>query len=159
MKYIELTQGQRTIVDDEDFEFLSQWKWFFHKQRVKGGYAARGRRKDEGDGADVIFLHNVLIGEKEGFHADHKNRDKLDNRRLNLRHVTPAQNGRNTGLRDDNKSGFKGVSWSRHRKKWLAQARVNGKVISISLHFTPGAASAAYVAFTKKIDPEHYSYS
>jgi hypothetical protein len=63
--------------------------------------------------------------------VDHKNGDEGDNRFCNLRDATPSQNKMNTRMRADNKSGFKGVSWSAQNRKWMASIRVNGKTLYI----------------------------
>jgi hypothetical protein len=57
---------------------------------------------------------------------DHINRVKDDNRLINLREVTGSQNCQNTGLRSDNTSGHKGISWSNGHRKWQAQIKANG---------------------------------
>lgn len=52
---------------------------------------------------------------------DHINGDRTDNRISNLRAANSAQNSRNTALRSDNKSGYRGVSYVKDRKKWVAR--------------------------------------
>lgn len=119
MKTVELTQGKRTLVDESDFEILSEHRWSFQGQ----GYAiSRIKGKN-------ILMHVFLMGKKKGLEIDHKNRDKLDNRRENLRHVTRSVNCFNTGLRSSNKSGFRGVSWDKRREKWRATIKMNYKQI------------------------------
>lgn len=59
--------------------------------------------------------------------VDHINGNPLDNRWANLRCATKAQNEHNTGLRSNNKSGVKGVSWDKSRGRWFASITVNGK--------------------------------
>ena len=67
MKYIKLTQNKFALVDDGNFEFLNQWKWYFN-----GGYAVRGYPKR-------ILMHRVILNSPNGMEIDHKNRNKLDN--------------------------------------------------------------------------------
>lgn len=105
-KYIplqgKLGQGKFAIVDDEDYEFLTQWNWSFY-----GGYAARTTTiKDVG--YKRIMMHHYLLPPKDGFLPDHKNRNRLDNQRHNLRYATFQQNISNKGARS--KSGYKGVT-------------------------------------------------
>lgn len=71
---------------------------------------------------------HIMTGEFPSSLIDHSNRDKYDNRWRNLREATKAENNRNTGLRSDNVSGHKGVSWRTARNKWLVQIGLNGKV-------------------------------
>jgi hypothetical protein len=75
---------------------------------------------------------------------DHINRNKKDNRIINLRVVSASQNMRNCDLRATNTSGHKGVSYFAHRRKWAAQIRIHGKNWVVGMFDTPEAASAAY---------------
>lgn len=75
---------------------------------------------------------------------DHINRDRADNRLSNLRDATDSQNARNCGVRCDNTSGYKGVSYWAHKKRWAAQIRLNNKNTVIGLFDTPEDAAAAY---------------
>lgn len=60
---------------------------------------------------------------------DHENRNRSDNAWLNLRLATRTQNNMNAGLRIDNKSGCKGVSWRAEIGKWHARIKVQRRVI------------------------------
>jgi len=68
-------------------------------------------------------MHRLLIGTPKGLETDHRNRNKLDNRRKNLRIVDRSQNSLNTKIRNDNKSGYKGVFWRADRNKWYVYFR------------------------------------
>lgn len=101
---IELTQGKRAIIDDEDYELVSKYKWHFD-----GRYAAhKGRKK--------IYMHRLIMG-KSPLDVDHINRDKLDNRRKNLRFCTRSQNLLNKKV--------KGVYSSKLHSNW--EVRVGSK--------------------------------
>lgn len=63
----------------------------------------------------------------EGMHIDHINRDRTDNRVINLRLASRQQNGANRGPTAHNKSGWKGVHWCKHWKKWVAAIVYGGK--------------------------------
>jgi len=76
---------------------------------------------------------------------DHINQTKSDNRFSNLRECDNSQNQQNTGLRADNRSGFKGVSLHKSGR-WVAERRLRGRRIHLGYHQTPEAAHAAYVA-------------
>jgi hypothetical protein len=116
MKRIQLTKGKFAIVDDGDFEWLNQWKWFY----ASPGYAARdvGGRKDK----QRVLMHRLLNKTKEGLVTDHINRDRLDNRKINLRSITNRQNLMNTGLKKNNKTGYIGVDW--YKNRWVARIKV-----------------------------------
>jgi len=85
---------QYAIVDDEVFEYLSQWKWKTTPPKDGGhGYAVRNTRRGGKNG--TLYMHRVVIGETGGLPVDHINHDSLDNRRANLRAVTVAENTAN----------------------------------------------------------------
>lgn len=133
MKYIELTQGKRAIVDDEDYEWLNQWKWQYHASPSgKGGYARRTvRSKSLPKGYLIIMMHRLVNNTPDGFITDHRNRNKLDNRRRNLQTATASSNKFNTDLRADNTSGVKGVWWETGVGRWVASIALEGKRVTL----------------------------
>ena len=134
MKKILLSQGEFTIVDDCDYDYLMQWDWY-----CNGGYAKRGY--------PLVCMHRVVL-QRMGFRnftkSDHINRDKLDNRRCNLRPVTYSQNNCNRAKSKNNASGYKGVYWHKLVKKWCAQIRVNEKQLHIEYYNDKLKAARAY---------------
>jgi hypothetical protein len=99
MKLIELTQGKFAQIDDEDFEKVSQYKWYYNS-----GYAltySKGKR---------IRMHRLVMNAPDGVDVDHRDTNKLNNQKPNLRLCTTTQNNRNGILRKDNTTGYKGVS-------------------------------------------------
>lgn len=119
MKEIVLSQGKVALVDDEDFEWLSQWKWSAHRPNPNRYYAIRQLEKTR----IGLKMHRVILGLDYGDkrQGDHINGDSLDNRRANLRIALPIENARNCRMHSNNSSGFNGVSFHRNRNKWLAQ--------------------------------------
>lgn len=85
---------------------------------------------------------------------DHINHIRSDNRIENLRLATRSQNGSNTTKQKNNTSGYKGVSWSKQYKKWVAQIMKNKKLIYLGLFATPELAHAAYIAAAEKLHKE-----
>lgn len=75
---------------------------------------------------------------------DHEDRNKLNNAWINLREADTLQNCGNSPKRSTNKSGFKGVSWSKRRNKWLAQIGINYKTKVLGFFDTPEEASSVY---------------
>lgn len=116
MKEITLTKGMVTIVDDEDFESLNQWKWHL----TSAGYAARRAWPSN----KIVLMHREIMSTPKGFDTDHKNRNVLDNRRENLRVCTRSENNLNKNKEIRNTSGFKGVFWRADQKLWLARVGV-----------------------------------
>jgi hypothetical protein len=121
MKVIKLNQGKFAIVDDFNFDWLNQWKWYVNTS----GYATRK------EGKKTIRMHRLIHKTPSGFFTDHINREKLDNRRANLRTVTKSQNGFNRKAPSNNKSGIKGVYWDKFTNKWRAEIKVFYKKISL----------------------------
>jgi hypothetical protein len=126
MKKIKLTQGKFALVDDEDFEFLSQWKWCAQRG-VNTFYAIRSSRKPDGK-RTTIKMHQVLA-KLMGFKriADHIDENGLNNQRHNLQDLTTKQNGEKARLSKANTSGHKGVHWYKQTSKWQVQIVHNGK--------------------------------
>jgi hypothetical protein len=143
MRLIPLTRGQFAKVDDEDFEFLSQWKWHALKQ-PHTFYAARnvtvdGKRK-------TIWMHRVVNKTPEGLLTDHKNGDGLDNQRHNLRSATHQDNMVNCARHRAGSSKYRGVSWHVSNRCWIAQITINYRYIYIGRFETEEEAHAAYQA-------------
>jgi hypothetical protein len=111
VKVIPLSNGKFTLVDDEDYEYLSQFKWSY----MCRGYAARS---PEGATHPKILMHRVINNTPADMQTDHINRDRLDNRRSNLRTVTHTENMRNRSIHRNNKSGASGVTWNKQANKW-----------------------------------------
>jgi hypothetical protein len=123
IKEIKLTQGKVAIVDDEDYAWLNQWKWCYST----AGYAIRairinGKRK-------TIFMHRIILKTPNDLFTDHINRNKLDNRRENLRICTASQNKANQSAQHNNTSGKKGVTWQKDIQRWKAQINFKQKII------------------------------
>lgn len=140
MKRISLSQGKFALVDDEDFEFLSQWKWSFHK-----GYAVRtvSRIKNGKLVSKHAYMHREVNETPDGFITDHINGNKLDNRRANLRSCTSSQNAGNRKV-GFGVSKYKGVSWDNKNKKWKSTVKFLGKSIHLGFFLYEGEAAEAY---------------
>jgi len=68
----------------------------------------------------AVRLHRFIFGLQKGIRTDHKDHNKLNNCRDNIRPATPTQNGANMVKPPHNTSGFKGVSWDKRRMRWRA---------------------------------------
>lgn len=154
MKKILLSQGRKALIDDDDFDFLSQWKWLFLTGRdKKTGYAAR--HKDDSR-TGWLLMHRVITKAPKGKFVDHINQDKLDNRKSNLRICTNAQNMMNRGLQSNSSSGFRGVSWNKQHNGWKAYIKRKERQIYIGLYRTKEEAAKAYNQKAKEMFGEFY---
>lgn len=112
--------GGKVLVDEEDLPIIAPHKWCAIRS-CKMMYAITSLIKDGKKTSK--HMHSMLM---PGILPDHKNRNGLDNRRSNLRAATAQQNSFNSGPRPGT-SKFKGVSWDKTHKKWVAELRVGGK--------------------------------
>ena len=157
MKKIPLTQGKHALVDDEDYDFLNQFKWCARKDNKSGSfYAERGlfQGPDAKPKIKCIKMHRIIVGELDSkVHIDHADGNTLNNTRGNLRKSSPLQNGGNRlRLNHRNSSGFRGVSRSRNRTNpWIAQINKNGKRTCIGYYPTPEEAARAFDKAAKEI--------
>ena len=112
---IPLTQGKVAIIDEQDAERVLRHKWC----AAWSGYTFYARaniRKPDG-GMMQIRLHRFIMHPSSGIDIDHRDGDGLNNRRSNLRFASRSQNTQNLRRPKNNKSGFKGVSWSAGQRK------------------------------------------
>ncbi len=152
MKKIPLTQGQAAIVDDEDYEWLMQWKWTIDKRNhtfyaIRRSSCKLGKRK--------IFMHREILGltKGDGKQTDHKNHNGLDNRRINIRICTGSQNQHNQKKQKGN-SKYKGVCWNKYKKKWQAQIEHNNQCFYLGSFLKEIDAAKAYDKKARKLNGE-----
>jgi hypothetical protein len=114
-----------------------------------GGMTAYGYRKISVCGRNYLehrLAWLFMTGEYPDGEIDHINGDKIDNRYSNLRLATPSQNQANKGMRSDNTSGVKGVTWDKSRGKWLASIHKDGERIPLGRYNDINDAAEAYRA-------------
>lgn len=134
---IALSKGLYALVDAEDLDLVSSFRW--HAKHSKGNWYASTRI----DG-DTVFMHNLILGWRKGFEVDHVDRNGLNNLKSNLRHSTLSQNRANVSLRKDNNTGFKGVSFNKAAKKWIAYINKDKKRKHLGFYITAKEAARAY---------------
>ena len=137
MKNIPLTKGKFAIVDDDDFEWLSKWKWF-----VNGRYASRSINKHQ-----QITMHREIMHTPDDMETDHINRNGLDNRKENLRICTRSENQQNK--MKSNSTGFKGVQVDKRRGYAYYYAHIGRK--HIGAFPTAIEAAKAYDAAAREL--------
>ena len=128
------------VVDQHDHARISVLRWTL-KTQPSGDKCARLST------GPTIYMHHLVIGiPTDGLVVDHINGDGLDNRRVNLRFCTKAENCRNQVKRRKIKtsSRFKGVTWDKNRGKWLASITLNRKRHNLGRFTTEREAATAY---------------
>ncbi len=143
MREIELTQGKKAQVDDEDYEWLSAWKWYAHRSPRKTGDVWYAQRMD---GRRTVAMHGELMKRiikgnlPPGTLPDHEDGDGLNNQRHNLRLATYQQNQQNK--RGKNK--YKGVQWKHEWGLYQARITVDGEQMYLGYYETAEEAAHAY---------------
>lgn len=133
------------LVDDDVPNEVLAYRWY-----LSGGYAKRDGQKD-GKRYHVL-MHRFLAGVTEPgckIHVDHINGDTLDNRRENLRVATPSQNAQNRPAKTK-RGTYRGVTWSKHKRKWIARATINYRTFHIGEFFDEEAAAQAVADWRRK---------
>lgn len=158
MKEIKLSQGKVALIDDEDFIWLSQWKWCANKNR-NTFYVVRHTHVSETGLPRTLLLMHRLILEKHGLlqpghEVDHINGDGLNNQKYNLRSVTPRQNLQNRVNGCKKSSQFPGVDWTKQRNKWRSRIQINGKQKHLGYFDKEEDAALAYIVEIKKLKEE-----
>ncbi len=149
MKKIYLSRGKTAIVDDEDFDWLNQWKWYARKDRSD----FRAVRNVCVNGKwTIVYMHRIILGLKfgDGILGDHRNHNTLDNRRFNLRVCTKRQNQHNRKPQGGTLK-YKGVIKLKGQERWKAQIRINGKKTTLGYFNTETEAAQIYNSNAKKV--------
>ena len=120
--------GTPVLVDDEDVERLSAFRW----HRKQSGHVHRSIQR----GRIKRGIHRDVIDAPDGVWVDHINGDPLDNRK--------------SSSKKGSSSSFKGVCWHKASRKWQAGIKVNRKSIHLGLFATEQQAAAAYDASAKE---------
>jgi len=105
-------------IDPDDYGTVMRYSWAIFKGYP---YTNIGRRPT----VRSVPLHVFLMGPAgDGLEWDHRDRDRLNNMRANLRRATPLIQGRNKSLRSDNRSGVCGVTFHTPTRRWQAHIGV-----------------------------------
>lgn len=115
------SNGVEILIDPEDYERVKRYSWCISKT----GYAVANIK------GKVTKMHRYILNEsKPEIIIDHINRNKLDNRKENLRRCTVKQNSRNTSVSKNNTTGYLGISLTA-QGKFRARIMVDGKEIRL----------------------------
>ncbi len=158
MKTVNLTQGYKALVDDEDYPLIENYRWCAHRESTCV-YAVRHSSRKFGPQI-TIQMHRVILGLQDPetgknlaprIDVDHRNRTGIDNRRVNIHPVTRQENNLNrsrSGAKTYS-SRYRGVSFLRGR--WMARIRRQGTLTYLGLFKTEDEAAAAYVTAVNEV--------
>lgn len=133
---VPLACGKRAICDAADYAVVSrQRNWCIMKGYPSYTDNLRTPRR-------TVKLHQLLMPGHDL--VDHRNGDKLDNRRNNLRAASIQQNSFNRASAKGSSSRFKGVTWDRSRGKWMAAIQINGRTKTLGRFLDEEMAALAY---------------
>jgi hypothetical protein len=136
---IALSRGYVTVIDDADVAATAGYNWtaaVASDRRTVYAVVTISKR--------ALYLHKMLA--PQWAIVDHADGDGLNNCRYNLRDGTGFRNNANKAMLSSNTSGYKGVSWNKQKKRWVAGIRVEGKSVFLGYFGTPEEAAAAYDA-------------
>lgn len=136
MKEIKLTREFVAIVDDDDFEWLSKFRW---QVNISGNPRATRNVVEK-----MIYMHREIIRARHHEIVDHINGNGLDNRKENLRLVNSQQNSWNS--KGKNRNGYKGLLYrpDNPKKPWRAAITKDAKTIHLGYFATREDAARAY---------------
>ena len=143
------TNGFIFLIDDDDYEKVSQLNWRLCKTSKRKSYLRINKRI--GKKRKMIYLHRFILNleySNKNIKVDHINGNTLDNRKENLRICTHKENIQNQKKRINSKSGYKGVSFinrpNKLTKPWLARITINSKSTYLGYFKTAKEAAIAY---------------
>ena len=114
------SNGNKFVIDLEDYEKIKPYCWI----KNKSGYMTTTINKKK------VFLHRFVLNlcTQDQCVVDHIDRNKLNNRKENLRKCSTSENILNAKLNKNNKSGYKGVFYNKKTQKWEARIAEKGEV-------------------------------
>ena len=105
------------LIDEIDYDLL-KYNWRLHGNGYLRAHDITLRE---------IYLHKLIAERMNLFgNIDHKNRNKIDNRRNNLRLATAEGQGANRDIQKNNTSGYRGICL--HHGKWQVSIRYKTKL-------------------------------
>lgn len=151
IREIQLTKGETAIVDADDYDRVSIYRW--HVSRNSRIHYARRSGVDPKTGKKTTqYLHRFILDYHGQSQIDHIDNDGLNCRKYNLRVATVSQNQMNRYSRNkNNTSGYKGISWHAGAGRWRARVHINGRRKHIGFFGSPEAAAKAYDTVIKEM--------
>lgn len=130
------------LIDEADAQIIAGWSW----QLDRVGYARGFKWSTERKQMVKVYMHRLILGLTDrAIEVDHVNRDRLDNRRENLRLADRRMNCANM-IRRPSASGFRGVRFEPRLKKFRAYISLYGRKVHLGVFTEIELAARAYDA-------------
>ena len=142
-------------ISPQDAELILRYRWRVTHTPIGHRRAYYATTRERGRMGRRIKMHRLILNAPDGVHVDHINGDGLDNRRENLRLVTPELNQANSRKHIVQTSRFKGVAWHKGANKWRAYIAINRGQQHLGLFDDELSAAAAYDAKALELWGEH----
>jgi hypothetical protein len=111
-----------------DFPYSLSVQWNYRGKRYYAGFTEYIKLPDGGHKNRLVYLHDLILGKKNGYTIDHKNRDSLDCRKNNLRYSSKGDNDKNReGCNSNNKLKLRNICWLEQEQCYCVQLQVNKK--------------------------------
>lgn len=150
MKKIKLTKGQYTLIDNEDFQRISRYRWHaYYDKTIMSFYARTTLYKKRIKKNITLSMHRFIMNATPKKIIDHINHNTLDNRKNNLRLCNRKESARNT-RKLKGVSIFKGVCLYKPRMNWRARIRAKEKTIYLGYFNNQKQAALAYDKAARK---------
>ena len=144
--------------DSEDYEKIKDFCWW------ENNWGYLYTTKPNTNRRTNMLLHRYILdydGKKE---VDHKNRNRKDNRKSNLRIVASEDNNRNMSISFDNISGIIGVDWAKRLKRWRSRIVYKGTAYHLGVYTNKSEAIIARLRaelqyFGKEFAPQRHLFN
>jgi len=132
--------NQEMLFSIEDADMVKGHTWFITNGYVRTNITVAPNKQT------AMLAHRLLLNPSAKMQVDHINGMPHDNRRSNLRIVTPQEN-------QHNRRSAKGYCWDTRDRRYKAYIVLNNKTINLGYFDTEVEARAAYVAAKKIYHP------
>lgn len=119
-----LCGGVTCLIDDEDWDRIKAYKWCRHAKKKYAGARVEDR---------MVLMHRMIMNAPKGVAVDHINHDTFDNRKMNLRICTQAENMWNAKHRGSN-TKIRGIHFRKKVGNYQVDITSNGKRLYLGVY-------------------------
>ena len=155
-------RGYEILIDYDDLDIVYSHGWNIDKiaANKKKLFYFTAERVINGQRTKIRLHREIMKCErKDGKYIDHINGNTLDNRKCNLRICSNAENARSRKVRKDSSSGYRGITFYKQTKRWVAYIGINYKKINLGYYSTIEEAIEARKIAVKKYHGDFARYN